>query len=192
MSTSKVLAYCVVPARPPLLAVLLMAMALILPACVYVASVPGGGDTANEKVFKSADDLKARVTMLAAGMTEEDVFIALGAPRDAFTVIDPEDLWRIGLGRNVPPAVNAPGGRSAAMLTGYRLRYKAVTRQHGLASPIRIQTAENGFNYELTLIFSDGKLLEKPVLSGGMVSETRSRTLFDYVTPATALDRAIP
>ena len=179
-------------ARFPLPAVLVLVLALALTACVYVASVPGGGDTANEAAFKSADDLKAHVAVLTAGMTEEEVFQALGVKREAFTVIDPEDLWRIGLGRSVAQAGATSGWNSAALLTGYRLRYKSVTRQHGLSSPIRIQTAENGFNYELTLIFRDGKLLERPILSGGLVRETSSRTLFDYVTPGTALNHALP
>lgn len=173
-------------------AALFLAIALALPACVYVASVPGGGDTANERTFKSVEDLKLRIGALKEGMTEEEAFLSLGAPREAFTVIDPEDLWRIGLGRSLATAGAAPGWNGFARLTGYRLRYKSVSRQHGLSSPIRIQTVENGFSYELTLIFHDGKLLEKPILSGGMVSETRSRTLFDYVTPGTALNHALP
>ncbi len=75
-------------------------------------------------------------------------------------------------------------------LYGYRMSYVSVHSRHGFSSPIRIQTDEEGYNYTLTLIFSDGRLFEKPILTGGVVSQSSSKTFFDYINPGTVISRA--
>ena len=172
--------------------VFLLMVSLEMTACANILPVPGGTEAANESYFKSADDLKARVEVLQPGMAEAEAFSNLGRTREEFLALDPEEIWRIGLGRGIIPAAKTRGWDATDALTGYRIRYKAVTRRHGLSSPVRIRTDESGFSYELTLLFRNGRLLDKPILSGGSVNEVRSHTLFDYLTPGTALNYATP
>ncbi|TAL27736.1 MAG: hypothetical protein EPN97_16720 [Alphaproteobacteria bacterium] len=168
-----------------LMAASFMAFFLALSACTSVVPVPGGTDANNENYFKSADDLREHVGKLQAGMEEAAVFSALERERNDFLQLNPEDVWRLALSRGVVAGGDNPVAGAPGALTGYRLRYKSVTRRHGMSSPIRIRTDESGFSYELTLLFRNGRLLDNPVLSGGAVNEVRTHTLFDYLTPAT-------
>lgn len=74
-------------------------------------------------------------------------------------------------------------------LTGYKLIFKDIKRKHGLSSPISIRTNEVGFNYVAAFIFKDGILYEKPILSGGSVDASSSKTIFDYLNPSMVLNR---
>ncbi len=76
------------------------------------------------------------------------------------------------------------------MLEGYQFEYESKNRIHGLSSPIRLQTNEAGFDYKLTLIFYQGNLLGWPILAGGVVNDSQSTTIFDYLNPGTAVDAA--
>jgi len=74
-------------------------------------------------------------------------------------------------------------------LYGYRLNYKNVKRRHGFSSPIRVRTDEKGFSYAVTLIFYEGWLFEKPIVTGGVINESSSATIFDFLNLGTVVDR---
>jgi hypothetical protein len=44
----------------------------------------------------------------------------------------------------------------------------------------------------VTLIFQDGKLFAKPILTGGVVNNVTSGTIFDFITPGTIINYAAP
>ncbi len=68
-------------------------------------------------------------------------------------------------------------------LSGFKLTYTSTQKEHGFSSPIRIKTHESGYSYVVTLVFQNGRLFDKPILSGGVVDETSSKTVFDYLNP---------
>lgn len=171
----------------------LMAMlALSLQACAGSAPVPGGTEAVNQPYFNSGNDLKTRVEKLTPGMSEEEALKALGIKKAQMTLLD-----RIGIRKALFGGENAPlpGTPEEQMeiytiiqeSVGYKLDYKDTYRKHGLSSPIRLQTDEKGVSYSVTMVFHDGALLEKPVLSGGPINGTDSTTIFDFLNPGTAI-----
>ena len=167
-------------------------MVLGLQACAGSAPVPGGTEAVNQPYFTSGNDLKSRVEKLNPGMSEDDVLKTLGIKKVQMTLLD-----RIGIRKALFGGENAPlpGTPEEQMeiytiiqeSTGYKLDFKDIYRKHGFSSPIRMQTDEKGVNYSVTMVFHDGALLEKPVLSGGPINETDSTTIFDFLNPGTAL-----
>lgn len=164
-----------------------------LTACAGVAPVPGGTDEQNRPYFESGGDMKAKVAELKPGMSEEAVFKHLNCRKEQLTQLD-----RIGIRRALLGGENAPlPGTPEQQLEiykflqtsyGYRLDFKDVKRKHGFSSPIRIRTEESGFSYTVTMIFHDGRLLEKPIIAGGIINGTSSQTLFDFLNPGTGLN----
>ncbi|HYD18595.1 MAG TPA: hypothetical protein VEF76_08965 [Patescibacteria group bacterium] len=171
---------------------LVCAMLCFLQACAKGAPVPGGSEAVNQPYFNSGNDLKERVNKLYPGMTEAEAFRTLGVKKEQMTLLD-----RIGIRKALFGGENAPlpGTPEEQMeiytviqeSTGYKLDYKDVRKKHGLSSPIRMQTDEKGVSYSVTMVFHGGNLLEKPVLSGGLVNETDSTTIFDFLNPGTAI-----
>ena len=165
---------------------------LTLGACAGVAPVPGGTDAQNRPYFTDGNDLKEKLAELKPGMTEEEVFARLKCRKEQLLQLD-----RIGIRRALFGGENAPlPGTPEQQLEihnflqtayGYRLDFKDVKRKHGFSSPIRINTEEKGFRYEVTMIFHHGKFLEKPIISGGIVNGSSSQTLFDFLNPGTGL-----
>lgn len=139
--------------------------------------------------------MKSRLTEMAAGMPEDLVLKKLCRTRDGLQQIERRDI-RIALmgGENIPfsDAYKMDGQDPMRSLYGYKLNFKSIKRRHGFTSPIRIRTDATGFDYSVTLIFREGKLFEKPIVAGGVVSESSSGTLFDFITPGTIVHRAIP
>jgi hypothetical protein len=173
---------------------ILFGLPFLVLGCAGVAPVPGGGDTVNGSFYKSEDDLKTRVDSLKEGMTQAEVFAKLNRKKDDF----------IALGRDEIMAA-LYGGQQYAMstfsrpdhnrqyiqsLSGYKFTFKNIKRKHGVSSPISMRTHENGYHYTTTLIFKDGVLYEKPILSGGIVNASSSKTLFDYLNLGSVVGRA--
>ena len=52
-----------------------------------------------------------------------------------------------------------------------------------------MKTHESGYNYVLTLVFQNGRLFDKPILSGGVVDGYSSKTVFDYLNPGNIFSR---
>ena len=173
----------------------LLLVILSLGACAGNMPVPGGTDDVNETCFNSIADMQARVMEMTPGMPEGQVLTNLCRKKENLTRLDRREI-RIALlgGDNVLfSGMNAESDSQLIQsLYGYRLSYKSLNRKHGFTSPIRIRTDETGFSYYVTLIFRDGKLFEKPVLSGGVVNNTSSGTIFDFITPGTIVSHAVP
>ncbi len=172
-----------------------MIMAVLLVAgCANYAPVPGGGETINAAYFQSDDDFKSRVMQLQPGMGESQVMSILGRNRDEMTALSRDEIVRALYGANSMQTFSSARERDAAhryltSLYGYHLEYKNVKSGHGLESPIRLKTTKQGFKYNLDLVFQNGQLVERPVLSGGIVNESSSRTFFDYLNPGALMGR---
>ena len=167
-------------------------LVLCAQGCAEKAPVPGGTTAINQPFFNSGNDLKTRVDKLTPGMSEEEALKTLGIKKAQMTLLD-----RIGIRKALFGGENAPlpGTPEEQMeiytiiqeSIGYKLDYKDTYRKHGLSSPIRLQTDEKGVSYSVTMVFHDGTLLEKPVLSGGPINDTDSTTIFDFLNPGTAI-----
>ncbi len=155
------------------------------------APAPGGTDAINREYFTSAGDLKEKVELLIPGMPEEEVLKTLGVKVTQLTQLDRNGIRKALFGSDSA----LPGTPEQQLETqtflqgayGYKLDYRDVKRKHGFSSPIRIHTDEHGFSYTVTMVFHTGRLLEKPVLSGGVVNDDSSQTLFDFLNPGTAI-----
>lgn len=166
---------------------------LALGACAGVAPVPGGTDAQNRPLFESGGDLKAKVAGLKPGMTEDEVFAHLKCRKEQLILLDRIGIRRALFGGESAPLPGTPEQQVEIQnflqhAYGYRLDFKDVKRKHGFTSPIRIRTDETGFGYTVTMIFHHGKLLEKPIISGGIINNANSQTLFDFLNPGTGLN----
>jgi len=161
-----------------------------LSACAGTA--PGGTETVNRTNFSSPQDMKEKLDLLVPGMPEQQVYDTLGCKKEQLVQLDRNGIRRALFGGDT----DLPGTPEQQMEIhtflqqsyGYKLEYKDVKRKHGFSSPIRIQTDEKGYAYTITMVFHSGKLLEKPVLAGGPLNDTKSQTLFDFLNPGTALN----
>jgi len=169
----------------------LLVGALGLGACAGRAPVPGGSDLTNPASFTSQNDFKERVGRIKRGMTEAEVWGILGQNSGRLERLDRPAIM-LALYGTSQPALSPDAhdnGRFIASLSGYRVTYKEVEREHGLSSPIRLRTDAEGFLYTVTMIFWDGYLYEPPILAGGPVKESNSRTIFDALNPFNMIGR---
>lgn len=169
---------------------------ILLGGCAGWAPVPGGTDTVNRDFYKSKEDFMDKVGQLTPGMSPPQVFTILGRKEEEFTKLKREEIMEAMLGTNNAAIQDGIQNQQMRMilqyLYGYRLEFKAVKREHGFDNPIRWRTNESGFDYAISLIFYNGQLLEKPVISGGKVNSTSSKTLFDFLSLGTAARNAMP
>lgn len=160
--------------------------------CAGSAPVPGGTTAVNQPYFNSGNDLKTRVEKLSPGMSEEEALKTLGVKKAQMTLLDRIGIRKALFGGENSPLPGTPEEQMEIYTIiqesiGYKLDYKDTYRKHGLSSPIRLQTDEKGVSYSVTMVFHDGMLLEKPVLSGGPINDTDSTTIFDFLNPGTAI-----
>lgn len=168
----------------------LAAAVLLLAACADYAPVPGGTDNINPSFYTTREDLLHRLDGIDPGMAEKAVMAKLGRKEGELTRLKRDDIMTALLGSNIVTFEDdATRENILHELYGYKLPYKAVKRKHGFTSPIRIRTDEKGFSYTVILIFYRGLLFEKPLVSGGVINESSSRTFFDYLSPGTIIDR---
>lgn len=169
-------------------------LSLPVQGCAGYLPLPGGGDDINRSFFTTQDDLLKRLNDIHSSMTEEEVFSALGHGEDELTRLERNQIVTALYGsssvefRDGMPE-HEDSSRFLQSLYGYRLYYQILKRQHGFTSPIRIRTDEAGFDYAVTLIFRGGVLYERPILTGGVVNRSSSRTIFDYINPGTIMGR---
>lgn len=176
--------------------ILILPVAFLLNGCAGVLPVPGGGESINNSFYKTETDLKTRVQSIKQGMPKNAVFTKLSLHEDQFILLTREEIMSTlygGQKLEFTQNQDAPLSERSFIqsLTGYKLLFKNVNRKHGLTSPIRIKTQENGFSYTAIFIFKDGILYEDPVLSGGEVDTTSSKTLFDYMNPSMIIGRVL-
>lgn len=168
---------------------------LLLCGCARYLPVPGGTDTVNKSYYTTREDLLARLNALTPGTSEQAVFETLGHQPDDFLKLERNQIVDALYGTsNVAFNDGSPAREDHTYflqsLYGYRLNYKIVKRRHGFTSPIRIETDESGFDYAVALIFRDGILYTAPVVTGGTVNRSSTKTFFDYLNPGTILDHA--
>lgn len=190
-------------------------LALFLAGCAGHFPVPGGSDTVNSSFYESEDDLKGRIQALNVGMPKAEVFAKLDRKEEHFILLSRNEITSTlyggvqpqympqysyasyGYGNNYGNRYNyggnnyGSGGYQSGLqsFTGYKLIFKNVEREHGISSPIAMRTDEVGFSYVATFIFQNGRLYEKPILSGGVVDARSTKTIFDYLSPETVMGR---
>lgn len=166
----------------------LLVMTLSLGACAGKMAVPGGTEDINQTCFTSVADMQARVAQMTPGMPEGAALAEVCRKKESLTRLDRREI-RIALLGGPDVLFTGTGMESDSQiissLYGYKFPYTNLSKKHGFKSPIRIQTDETGYDYTITLIFRDGVLFEKPILSGGIVNKITSGTLFDFITPGT-------
>ena len=164
----------------------LVGCAITLTACAGIAPLPGGINATNTEYYDSVDDLKLKMADLQEGMDKSTVFKTLHREREDLVILSrPEIMMALYGTNNIGNTTINPN--DIKTLSGYRLDYKNIQRKHGISSPISMKTHKAGHAYELHLIFKDGALYEKPLLSGGIVDNSNTSTLFDYLNIGTAM-----
>jgi hypothetical protein len=166
-----------------------------LAACAGSLPVPGGSEDVNAKCFGSVANMQSIVAELETGMPEEDVLARLCRKKENLQKLDRRDIRVALLGGDSMLFAGATANDDPELINslyGYKLNYKNVKREHGFISPIRIRTDESGFNYFITLIFREGALYAKPIVTGGLVNNSSSGTLFDFITPGTIVNGVMP
>jgi hypothetical protein len=171
---------------------LLFSLLLVFFLCGCVGSLPGGTDAVNKSFYNSNADLESWVDSLDTGMPREEVFARLGRTQKDFRRLARSEIVGVLFGgedAGIPVHFYTDESILSFLdsLDGYRIEYKTVKRRHGFSSPIRLQTDAKGFDYSLSLIFKEGKLYQKPYLTGGRVNNSSTRTLFDYLNPGLIL-----
>jgi hypothetical protein len=169
---------------------------LALAGCAGHAPVPGGDDRVNSDFYDSPDDFLRRVRSLHPGMTHAQVFATLGHNPAEMNKLSRAEITGALYGSSSAQfdgtlAEQEQARRFLQSLYGYRLVYADVEREHGFSSPIRIRTEEGGFKYTVLLIFQNGILFDQPILSGGVVNDSSSRTLFDVLNPLGMINKQI-
>lgn len=158
--------------------------------------MPGGSDTINRSFYTTKDNLLEVISTLHAGMTEEEAFTALGHNKNELVQLERDQIITALYGSSTVEFQDGlPDHEDSRAflqsLYGYKLNYKIVEREHGFSSPIRIRTDESGFDYIVTLVFREGVLYAEPILSGGLVNRSSSKTIFDYFNPGSIYDRVV-
>lgn len=175
---------------------ILLAGFLCLGMSGCAGTLPGGTDTVNENLFDDTKLLEQWVESLEPGMSKGEAFARLGRLERDFTRLDRSQIIGVIFGgedAGIPTHFNSNEDILVYLqsLEGYRLHFRRVKRKHGIASPIRLQTNENGFDYNLSLIFKNGVLYQKPFMAGGVVNDIETQTIFDYLNPGSLFDRAL-
>jgi hypothetical protein len=170
-------------------------LAIMISACARGLPIPGGDRTKNEHIFDGKQDLMDRLSYLERGMSKVDVFAALNVYEKDLIQIDRKEIITALFGDNRISYENYSAGDAENLrklmraLDGYRLEYASVEREHGFQNPYRWRTNQEGYEYAVTLIFHDDMLFEKPILTGGAVKESSSKTMIDYFVLGSLLDR---
>ena len=167
-----------------------MVFLMFLAGCADIAPVPGGTDSINISFYGTKEELLARLTGLVPGTPEKEVLSRLGRREGELTRLKRDEIITSLLGTSIVTFEDDTSREDVLhALYGYRLNYKNVKRRHGFSSPIRVRTDEKGFSYAVTLIFYEGWLFEKPIVTGGVINESSSATIFDFLNLGTVVDR---
>ncbi len=167
---------------------ILIVTLFISTGCAGVVALPGSDETVNKSTYKTPDDLMDRLHGLRPGMRQADVFAALGRAEKDMDRLERHEILTSLYGSSSVEFRDGKIGqdeqsRFLQSLYGYRFNYKKVEKEHGFASLIRIRTDEDGYDYNVTLVFQNGVLFEVPIVTGGAVHKTSSKTIFDYLNP---------
>lgn len=165
---------------------------IMLVGCAGYAPVPGGTDTINSAFYKTRNDFLSRLSEVMLGMSQEDVLAKLGRKEGELIRLKRDEILTSLFGTdNITLKDENIRRELLQTLYGYKLPYKVVERKHGFTSPIRVRTDEKGFDYTVMLIFRDGSLFASPILTGGTVNASSSKTFFDFLSPGIVVNRAV-
>jgi len=172
----------------------LCVLSLSLNACSGVLPVPGGKNTINNEFYQSDAELKQKLSFLKEGMSIKKVFWILERRPDELKKLNRLEIIEALYGGASSPyttgaAINPYKEINIKSLSGYRLNYGVIKRKHGVRSPISLRTNETGFEYSAVIIFKDDILFEEPFLSGGLIDNSSSKTIFDYFNPGLVVGR---
>ncbi len=135
--------------------------------------------------------MKERIDKVEIGMSKDEVFSTLGRNKEELVLLGREKVVSTLYGGDKPESGqwngNANNRNFIQPLSGYRLNYKIIKRKHGIKNPITVQTDQIGFDYSAIFIFQDDYLYEKPIISGGIIDNSSSSTIFDMLTPGMVL-----
>lgn len=167
---------------------LVLFLSVMLGACTGIMTVPGADDQMNSKGDQSQQELINRIGGLQIGMSKDLVLNILHKNENDLVLLSrPEVITTLYGGNNSGfDGTYEQQEKVRAFLQtlcGYKLQYINTEKEHGFSSPFRMKTHESGYNYTLTMVFQNNLLFDKPVLSGGLVDETTSKTIFDYFNP---------
>ena len=159
-----------------------------LGGCTGALSLPGGDDSNNSGSYASPDALLSKLNAMQPGMAAQDVFVRLGrAPTDMNRLQKMEILQALYGSSNVQFSGGLLGrdtqSQFLSSLYGYSLNFKSVKKDMGFSNPFRIRTDEHGYDYTVVFVFQDGKLYAPPIVTGGTVQKSSSKTLFEFLTP---------
>lgn len=170
----------------------IVAATIFLSGCA--GTLPGGGENTNKNFYTSEKELETWMEELQPGMSIPEVFARLGRTKNDFTHLTRSEVVSVlfgGRDSGIPAIFRTDEDiqKFLESLEGYKFEYKSIKKKHGFTSPIRIQTDASGFNYTVNLVFRNGLLYQKPMLTGGKVAISTNRTLFDYLTPGLILGK---
>ncbi len=173
-----------------------LAFLFLVSGCAGHLPVPGGTDTVNQSFYTTKEDLLDRLNTLRPGMTEAEAFSALGHDKLELVQLERDQIITSLYGSSaIEFRDGLPDHEDSRTflqsLYGYRLNYKTVEHEHGFSSPIRIRTDESGFYYTVTLVFREGILYAPPILAGGVVNRSTSKTFFDYFNPGSIVNYSV-
>jgi len=168
--------------------ILSLGVIISLNACSGVVSLPGGTKGVNQDYYKSKAELLERVRTVKKGMNKEEVYDILEREEDDFFLLSRSEIVTAMYGTD---NINFSNTQNFIhTLDGYRLDYSRVNRKHGFNTPISMKTKEDGFQYTVTLIFRDDVLYEEPIIAGGDVEGSNSKTIFEYLSPGRLVNSA--
>lgn len=172
----------------------LICLSILLSGCAGVLPVPGGSDTINKSFYETDEIMKKRIAGLYVGMHRDQAFEYLKRTERDFLLLGRNEVLSAlygGAQATFKHGYDSPLANQGLLqsLTGYKLIFKNVKRKHGISSPIAMRTNETGFSYSTILIFQDNYLFEKPVVSGGAVDASSTKTVFDYLSPQSVIGR---
>jgi len=170
----------------------LLSMFMLI-SCSGIIHAPGGSEAVNKSFYKTDTDLKTRIADIQTGMSKQAVFDTLERNEDDFVILSRSEILTTLYGQQQSYSYASPNSGQnidLSALSGYKLLFKSVKRKHGFSSPISLKTKKDGFDYVAVFIFKDGQLNESPILSGGVVEASSTKTIFDYLNPSMVLGRA--
>lgn len=123
-------------------------------------------------------------------MSKDDVLEEIGREEEDLIILNRSEIVSTIYGGPLMHAsLDKKTSNALKSFSGYKLLYKNVERDHGIYSPISMRTSEKGYSYAVSFIFENDRLYEEPILSGGVVDSSSSKTVFDYLNPSHAMKR---
>ena len=160
--------------------------AVLTSGCASVNGFHSGGESTNVSMFNGVSDLEQRVASLKLGMSRAEVFTVLGVNVKSVRKLTRQEVTST-LYAGTRPEIS--GGleemeKARAFfnsLDGYSIRYRDVDEQTSF-SFTRVNKTSKGMDVAVALIFKDGKLYDKPEISGGPVNQKSSTTYLKMLT----------